>query len=164
MQKHLYFICPTDFLEPTINSTFKDTNYYYTSLGNSVVFDDLTTTQIKALIKKNNIRRITFVLSYDNSIVLDAHKNQYSGIKGLNHFYNHITKQKERSKVLWQMCGNQFSVLSSHLNTKIEELQHKLNDSFTHQVKVSGKIYNKQMSIFKNTDSNSIYRIFFCLN
>ena len=47
MLKHLYFICPTDFLEGVIENVFKQINYYYTSLGNSITFDKDSVKQLK---------------------------------------------------------------------------------------------------------------------
>ncbi len=42
MQKRFFFICPTDCLEHTINTTFKYENYFYTSLGNSFNYNRKT--------------------------------------------------------------------------------------------------------------------------
>lgn len=56
MQKHLYFICPTDHLETVINNTFKQENYYCNSLGNSIKFDSEMVGQINVLIETKNIR------------------------------------------------------------------------------------------------------------
>ncbi|MFT7073820.1 MAG: hypothetical protein ACJAX3_002820, partial [Patiriisocius sp.] len=61
MKKHLFFICPTDYLEFTINQSFKDKNYYFTSLGNSVKFHSETMYEIKHLIRKYDIREISFI-------------------------------------------------------------------------------------------------------
>ena len=153
MHKRLYLLCPTDCLEPIINNTFKYENYFYTSLGNSFASDIETLKGIKELVKNHSIKEIYFVLSKDNKIILDALGNQsFSGIKGLNNFYNEIRKQKKRSKVSAQIGNRQFSVLSYYLNKKVKELQLELN----HSIKISGKIYNRNKDMFTNTYANLI--------
>ena len=72
MQKCFFLICPTDYLENAINKTFRSQNYFYTSLGNSFIYDDKTMKYIKQIVKKHNIQKFCFVLSIDNKIVLDA--------------------------------------------------------------------------------------------
>ena len=57
---------------------FKKTNCFYTSLGNSVIFDSNTIYDIKYLIKKNNIKEVSFILSDDIIIILNASKENES--------------------------------------------------------------------------------------
>lgn len=156
MQKHLYFICPTDHLEATINRVSKQEVYYYTSLGNSVTLDVDTVRRIKELIVIKNIEKISFVLSYDNSVLIDAMKRQHSPeIKGLNDFYNRITKQKDHVKTLWQTPNNQHLILSYYLKNKIDQLRKSL---LIDQLNISGKIYDRRKNIF-----NDIYADLLCL-
>jgi len=156
MQKYLYLLCPTDCLESIINNTYKHENYFYTSLGNSVIFDDSSLEQIKRLIKKHDIREISFVLSISNQIVLDALENQYfSDIKGLNNFYNEISRQKERSKISSQRNHLKFSLLSYYLNKKIKELQLQLNN-LSNQLIIRGKIYSKHQNAFADIYSDLV--------
>lgn len=90
MHRCLYMICPSDYLEPVINSRFKGHNYFYTSLGNTVVSDEDTLGQIAAIIEENSIQEITFVLSEDNNFVFDALNHQnFIEIRGLMDAYNH---------------------------------------------------------------------------
>ncbi|MEX0360904.1 MAG: hypothetical protein AB3N10_07935, partial [Allomuricauda sp.] len=124
MQRSLYFVCPTDCLEPIINCTFGDKNHFYTSLGNSVVFDKHTIDYIEPLILKQNVKEIYFVLSISNSIIIDALENQnFVDIRGLNDFYDEVLRQKGHSEVLCRQDNRQFMILSYHLNKKIKELQ-----------------------------------------
>lgn len=150
MEKHLYFICPTDHLESVINKNFRRENYYCTSLGNSITFDSKTIEQINTLIETRQIREITFVLSHNNYIVSDALKNQdYSNVRGLDDFYDEIVSQKQHSEALWQTDHSQFLVLSYYLNKKIRELQFKLNSLLHIPMKINGKIYNRREDTFK---------------
>ena len=76
MKKHLFFVCPTDFLESTISEQFKGDLYFITSLGNSIKFDNDFLDQLKVLLSSQQISEITFLLSLDNSIVKDAMGDQ----------------------------------------------------------------------------------------
>ena len=117
------------------------------------------------MIKKNNILEIYFVLSSDNCILLDALGKQYFlAVRGLDNFYYEITGHKERSEASWETHNHQFSILSYFLNKKINELQFELNRLFIDQVKIGGKIYNKQEHIFTNIYSDLICRDFISLN
>ena len=157
MHKCFYFICPTDCLVQTINSRFKHENYFYTSLGNSFVYDCKTLIYIKQIIEKHGIREICFVLSVDNIIVLDAiGVQEFSDIKTLNNCYNEIIRQKEHSKVLFQRNNTQFLILSYYLNKKISELQLHLTDILNIPIKIRGKIYDKNEDSFTNIYSNLI--------
>ncbi|MEL6942585.1 MAG: hypothetical protein AAFO82_07945, partial [Bacteroidota bacterium] len=103
MKKLLYFTCPTDCLETIINHSFQQENYYYSSLGNSIRFNRIVIKQLTQLIKEKNIEEIVFVLSIDNSIVLDALGDQdFLEIKGLSRFYQQIIKQNKSSETSWQ--------------------------------------------------------------
>ncbi len=165
MQKHLYFICPTDHLETVIDSTFQQEHYYCTSLGNSITFDAEMVGQLKELLATKNIRNISFVLSDANSIVLDALGNhEFSKIAGLNIFYQEIARQMKRSKELWQPPDLQFSILSYFLNHKIRELRQRLQIAPTDQVKINGKIYSRQTKTFSDIYADLICREYFSLN
>ena len=157
MQKHLYFICPTDHLERVIDSTFKQDNYFYTSLGNSITFDAETLEQLVELLSNKNIQNISFVLSDDNSIVLDALGNhEFSQIDGLSSFYREIARQKDRSILLWKSHHLQFSILSNFLNQKIKELRLALGNIYADRIKINGIIYLSQQKTFSDIYSDWI--------
>jgi len=150
MKRLLHFICPTDCLETVINGKFRQENYYYSSLGNSVSFNKKVLKETRKLICEKNIREISFVLSSDNRIVMDAYGNQdFSDIKGLNKFYNKVIEQKEQVETLWQTWNLNSLILSYYLNDKIKELREGLQDMSDNQFKISGKIYDKQQNVFK---------------
>ncbi len=91
MEKCLFFVCPTDYLESTISKSFHFENYFYSTLGNSIRFTDIELLEIKKLIDRAQIDQIYFVLSLDNKIVQDAlgGKN-FSKIKGMRDYYRLI--------------------------------------------------------------------------
>ncbi|HMP32551.1 MAG TPA: hypothetical protein PKD85_23290 [Saprospiraceae bacterium] len=68
----LYLICPTDFLELTIDSSFEGNKFFYTSLGNSIDLENRRTIgQIKFLLRRYEISKITFILKINNTIIQD---------------------------------------------------------------------------------------------
>lgn len=165
MQEQLFFICPTDYLEPIIDNTFKRKNHYFTSLGNSMVFDNAMLDQLDVLLRARDIGRIYFVLSYDNSIVSDALGNEMlSDIIGLNDFYFQIANQKEKADNLWQAHDSRFLMLSYHLNNKIRELSAVLKRLSVDPVKIKGKIYHKEEAMFRNIYSDLVCRDYVYVN
>lgn len=165
MKKCLYFICPTDGLEFIINGTFHHENYFYSSLGNSVTFNDDDLNQTKKLICNRGIREISFVLSDDNRIVLDALGSQdFSNIKGLKKFYDQVIIEKKQLEMSWQILHPQFSILSSFLNHKIEDLKNGLSDLMIGEITLNGKIYRKKEHTFDDVFSHTICQEEFILN
>ena len=149
MNKRLFFICPTDFLEPVINDTFKGENYFITSLGNSIAFDADKVEEINALIETKGIKEITFILSADNRIVLDAIENkEFSRISGLDNFYDEITHQKRHSRLEWKTINPNNAVLADHLDKKIQELRTKLSKWLADHINIVSKVYYKQSRVF----------------
>lgn len=149
MHTNLYFVCSTNYLEVPINRSNKTKcNYFYTSLGNSVEFDLKTTNQIINLIRKYNIDEISFVLSNENSIILDAlsHQKHYN-IRGLSVPYDNIYKQKEQSQFFFETAHSS-SVLSYYLNHRIKKLHLELRKSNIGPIKINEKIYDKQINKF----------------
>ncbi|MEM9001288.1 MAG: hypothetical protein AAGB24_13570 [Bacteroidota bacterium] len=165
MPRHLYFVCPTDGIEPTINGAFGSCNYFYTSLGNSVVFDKDTMGHIKGLLLKHDIQEIFFVLSDANPIIKDAMGNRhFSQIRGLGNFYAEISRQKQHSEVLCSEYNRQSIVLSYYLNKKIKELMSELNCLNVGKINIEGKIYNKQKNIFNKIYSDLVCTEYFSRN
>ena len=165
MQKHLYFVCPSDYLETVIDNTFRQENYFYTSLGNSMIFDADTIEELIRLLKTKNIREISFVLSDDNCIVQDAlEKQDFSGIVTLNNFYDEVIAHQKHSEVLWQICSRKFLILSYHLNNKIKELKSGLENVYLNNLKINGIIYKRPEEKFYDIYSDLICREFFYLN
>jgi len=157
MKKCLYFICPTDGLETIIESSFNQENYFYSSLGNSIIFNENALRHTKSLICSIGIKEICFVLSDDNRIVLDALGNQdFSDVAGLKRLYNQVLIQKEHLETLWQIQDPQFLILSSFLNKKIEKLKDGLSDLMIGEITISGKIYSKEEHMFKDTYADLI--------
>ena len=165
MQKHLYFVCPTDHLETVINKTYNRENYFCTSLGNSISFGNEMILQLIELIESKSIEEISFILSDDNCIVLDAMgKSDFSTISGLNQLYCQILKSKEHYQGIWVRDDLSQLILSYHLNWKTDELRLALKDKLYPQLPIHAKIYVRGKCSFRNVYSSLIYQEYLSLN
>ena len=164
MQNNLFLVCPTDNLEPVINTTFSCENYFYTSLGNTFSQDKRILDNLRELIKAKHIGNVFFILSSKNKIILDALEHQFfKNITGLEQLYNKIEEQKRYSK-FWN--NNQFQNLlfSYYLNHKIDELSYNLDDCLFQPLTIKGQIYNQQHNRFYPIYSNLICKEKFHFN
>ena len=165
LYRSLFFVCPTDGLEPIINQVFENKNYFYTSLGNSLTFDEVTVELIKRLILKHKIREIFFVVSNGNTIVEDALGNQYyNDIQGLEHYYETLKQEKNHSDIVWQQNSGPFTLLSHYIKGKIEELKIQLERLELGRIHICGKIYDQNQNVFYDIYSDLICRDYFSLN
>ena len=165
MSKYLNFICPTDGIKAAINRAFEHTNYFYTSLGNSVTFNADTMSRVESLLVKHNIQDINFILSVSNPIIQDALGNRhFSEIRGLHHFYLEISKQKQYSEVLYRQHNREVVILSYYLNKKIRELVKALKGRKIEKVHIKGKIYNKRKNLFQEIYPDLVCTEYFSRN
>lgn len=165
MKNHLFFICPTDHLEAILESHDEE-NYYFSSLANSIDFDDDLIGQINELIETKSIRKITFILSEDNKIINKALNSQkLSNIKALDSFFDKINQQKKNFHVLFQKNNIKTPILSYHLNSKTKELKDKLiHFWFSDLIEINAKIYHRKENKFKVTNPEVFYQENFILN
>ena len=165
MQKHLYFLCPTDHLESVVNKYFKQDNYFWTSLGNSVAFDDDQMVELKALIEAKEINKITFILSRDNQLISDALRDQdFSYLKGLGDFYYEIARQSFEATGIWQTSDLAVPVVSKYLEMKLKTLKAKLDNQMTQRIELEAKIYMENTNQFSEINTSLFDREAFCLN
>ena len=165
MQRHLYFICPTDYLETIINDTFISDNYYLTSLGNSMTFSRSTIEQLKLLIASKRINNISFILADNNQIVTNVlAKQSVDLVHDLHAFQHEITSQEKRAVKMWQMQNYQIPVLSYYLTLKVDQLKYQLSNSTLNQVEIDAKIYYRDQDIFNEVSSDLVYHQQFSLN
>jgi len=165
VKKHLYFVCPADYLETTIDRVFKQENYYVTSLGNSITFDRQTIAAIRTLVETKRITGITFILSDNNPIVLDGLNEQdFASIWKLDHFYRKITKLGARAELLWQTGHLDGPILAYYLRKRIEELRVKLGNEQMEPIAINAKIFSSQRNVFSSPHYDLFYRESFKLN
>ncbi|MCH2228778.1 MAG: hypothetical protein MK105_00440 [Crocinitomicaceae bacterium] len=165
MQSHLFFICPTDQIEFFINRKFRADNFFYTSLGNSVSFDEEFIRYLKRIILKKKIQRVTFVLTEDNAIVLGAMKTKNSSsLNRMKSFYLTVEIEQDISHHLWRRCDARIVVLCKLLNRKIEELKASLATMDLDFLEIDGKIYSNQRRSFRNIASIPFNRELYHLN
>ncbi len=166
MRKHLFFICPTDYLETAINSSFNHENYFSSSLGNSVCFTADSLGQIIEFIRAENISEISFILSCDNQIVSESLKSDHSyfGVTGMINFSNQLKWHQEQVQLVWQEPQASDLLLSYHLHQKMDELKSHLEKSFRVLPKISGFIYNKRNNVFTEVYNDLVYKTSLSLN
>lgn len=165
MKKHLYFICPTDYLEPVINTAFKNENYYITSLGNSIIFNSDIIDEINMLIAIKDIKEITFVLADTNQIISDAIENQdFTDVRGLRSLHYEMTKQRKYKEIVWGNHNIKTPIISYHLNQKKNEFISRLRHWDKNSLDINTKIYNNRTGVFDEVFSDLIYRKHFSLN
>ena len=157
MNATLFFLCPTDCLESIINKVYKGKNFIYTSLGNTLTFDSKTLEYIKGLVYEQNIKKIYFVLSEQNKMVVDAMEGQtFSQVRGLQNFNQAIRFHKKQSNLFWNTTDLVFLTLSYYLNQKIMQLQLNLSTELYQSVNIKGKVYIKSKNTFVDIYPNLV--------
>ena len=165
MKKYLFFVCPTDNLESIIDLKFKHENYYLSSLGNSMTFNEEIVNEIDMLIKRVKITEIIFVLASNNRIIDDALKDQeFSNIKVLRPLYKKITLQKKLLKALWKPSNIILPIISSHLNEKINELRLKIKNLSIVEQNMRTQVFDIQKNVFSDIHDVLFYREHIMLN
>lgn len=150
MHRCLYMICPTDHLESVINNRFAGSCYFYTSLGNMASLNERTLGQIVELIEKNNIKEITFVLSEDNNILLDAlNKQCFIETRGLKRAYSDFLGYKIQIAKIWQTHRQEDLIISYHLHQKINLLRTGLSEFLLNIPDINGQVYSTSNDSFK---------------
>ncbi len=116
MQKHLYFICPTDYLETVIEASFLEENYFLTSLGNSLRLDSETLGEINGFIESKNINEITFVLSEDNRFF---NKKDELKLQTISVHLNKKIRELRSQLSAWLIPGININALIYNRNTEV---------------------------------------------
>ena len=157
MQKHLYFVCPSDNLEGLIDKKFPQENYFLSSLGNSLSLSKDIMQEVNALIELKGIYKITFILSDDNKLIFDGLRNQnFDNINVLKKLYNNITNYKKLTSKVYGEGNIQILVTSNLLNEKINEIKLGLCDWLSSKVNIDAKIYIRKSDEFKGF-SNDLF-------
>lgn len=165
MKRHLFFVCPTDYLETVINKHFYQENYFVTSLGNSISFNSQVIEEINTLIEAKSIAEISFVLSDNNKIIMDALKSEnLKSFNGLESFYDRISTHTKRAEILKHVFHSETLFIGNYLNFKVQGLIPQLKNWFSDKVKVNALIYQREKNVFKETYTELIHLENFCLN
>ena len=160
MSKCLYMVCPTDFLEPIIDLSSDELNYFYSSLGNNLALDKKILKEIAHTIEKEGIIKIIFVISENNRIILDALSNQnLKNLRGINLSYNKLLFLKKQSIGFWGNDHNNILFISYFINEKISQLKSGLGQHLKNPPKIKGKIFSNSAKCFR-----AIYPELVCIN
>ena len=164
MFNKLYFICPTDNIEPIINSKLTDNNFYITSLANSITFNYDFIKELYSIVESKKISEITFVLSDNNKLINDAIENKkYKNIKSLDHLNFKISLQKNFYKKETTTSEIRQDLISCLLNQKKYELKN-IMDSLGLKIDINAKVYNTKVNEFTKVKSKLLNLEFFNLN
>ena len=157
MKSHLYFVCPTDHLEPVIDVESEQRNFFYSSLGNTLVFNQDFASELGKLLLNRSIDSITFVLSNNNRIFLDAfYRQDYPEIKGMKSFYEDITHQKEQFRTMdIQVLDSELHILKRYLNLKVERLHDCLIDLGFDHLTIDASIFDASTRRFHKINLNA---------
>ncbi|MEM7656823.1 MAG: hypothetical protein AAF399_11895 [Bacteroidota bacterium] len=121
--------------------------------------------EINALVESKQITAITFVLSDDNPVILDALGDRTkANTRGLSTFYAEITRHRSRFPLLWQSSKPDLSLLSYLLNSNIAELKLQLNTWQIDQIRIDAHVYHRHRNEFREVSGESFYRELICLN
>ena len=158
----LFLICPTDFLETTINKSFKGKNYFYTSLGNSIQLNDkVTVGQIKEFISTKKITRIIFILKENNSILHQMNKG--SNVMSIQHLEKEIIKSKSEIRKYQDTSIQKKLCISNFLNRKVISLEVELKRDFPN-ITINAMLYYEFQQKFNPVTPSLISVANFTLN
>ncbi len=164
--KTLFLICPTDFLETTINSRFKGDNYFYSSLGNSFqLSDDLLFGQIKEFLLDKSINRIMLVLKDSNTFfsgkLNESDANSIACIKDIQK--DTLKNKTEIAKFSGDLNTQKKLAISKYLNRKTRLLENQLKDEFS-SINVKAQLFIEADESFEDVFNPLITEIVFSLN
>ena len=145
MSKCLYMVCPTDLLEPILDLSSDELNYFYSSLGNNLALDKKIFEEISLTIEKEGIIEIIFAISENNRIVLDALSNQnLKNLRGINSSYNKLLFLKKQTIGFWGNDHNNILYISYFINEKISQLKSGLGQHLKNLPIIKGKNFSSR--------------------
>lgn len=122
--------------------------------------DQDTIGQIISIIEEQGISEITFVLSEDNPIILDALSRQnFSTIVGMENAYNDVKEHSKAVQRNWNKHDKHVMMLSYYLNQKIEEFRHIVGPRLSAAPCIQGKLYSASYDAFRE-----IYSPLLCMD
>ncbi len=156
MSAKLFLICPTDFIEHTIEKEFGSECYFYTSLGLNFHWDNAIIQDIIKLIEINNINEIILVSNYRNQF----YKNYFEGKQPLKSCASVINVYDNLiaivPKLFYYKNSDQklFALISKYLQEQENILKRWF--SLHNRKKVSSRIYNDETKIFMKPDYETL--------
>jgi len=159
MTKCLYFLCPTDFLESTIDRLTISKNYFYSSLGNFPLTDLNQASELIHLIKGQQINRIYFVLSDNNRFfTIKSDVKRYSTNSSVISLLDSISKQRNKLSNIGQPFNDKHILLSYYLNKNVLQFSRLLaNFQTLGVVEIGAKIYLCEENRFIDSMSEIVY-------
>lgn len=88
----LFFTCPTDFLETTIENTFQEEKLFKKVLANSLDFESNELDEIMTIVASRDVDEVTFVLSSENRLFTEGMSEiPFNNLKGVSSFCKQFT-------------------------------------------------------------------------
>lgn len=153
MPCHLFFICPTDFIEGNIRKYFRGDKMFITSLGNSLEIDEELIVDILEMVEGNEISAISFILANDNLFFQTALSRDKLVSDGLKKLGQIITKKyKEHHKLFPSESSTKRSILN-FLSKQSNTLQKKMKMIDSSAIEFNCLIYSRQHDVFTEITS-----------
>ena len=148
MASHLFFICPTDYIEGEIRNYFKGDKMFITSLGNSVEIDEELIIEILEMVEAKEISAISFILADDNTLFQEVKTKNRLALDGLKKLGQIIQKKTySKSKIFQPESAHTRSILS-FLEEKSAQLQAKLNRLDPQVMETNSFVFNRKRQAF----------------
>ncbi len=159
MASHLFFICPTDYIEGEIRKYFRGDKMFITSLGNSVEIDEELIIEISEMVEANEISAISFILADDNTLFQEFKTKNRLALDGLKKLGQIIQKKTySKSKVFQPESAHTRSILS-FLEDKSSKLQVQTNGLDPQKMKINSLVFNRSFNAFIEAHS-SLFEVF----
>ena len=150
MAKHLFLICPLDFLEFEIRKNYKDKCFFYSSLGNSISYNNQTIDELIDLIKNEEISLVSMVMSNENEIISNSLKKAKILSVGTKKQYQHqIIGYETVVNEIWEKCDVKSVLTARYLEDKIMELKDELK-KFDFNLEMNPVLYDRKSNTFSN--------------
>ena len=152
MAGQLFFVCSTDHLETVLRNRVGPAAYFLSSLGNSLEFTADVTRWLVDLIYREDIARLTFVLSTNNKIIDDALTGgRFRGVDGMRPFYAGI-----RSVTRREGCSTgdrNLAITQAILRQRVKALREALPPELSHRVNITHLLYNAYYDILLDPEA-----------
>lgn len=148
MSAKLFLICPTDFIEHTIENEFESECFYYTALGLNFHWDNDTVNAILCLVQKYSIDDIVFVSDFRNTF----YKNCLEEKKVLNTCDSFLKLSQKLKSIKPQFYFSKNhdermkALASKHLCEQENKLKMMLAEN--NQYKISALLFDKKTDAF----------------
>ncbi|MCH2197446.1 MAG: hypothetical protein MK081_01580 [Flavobacteriales bacterium] len=146
--KNLFFICPTDGLEMAIHNQSSAKNYFLSSLGNALVFDQKAMIDIVDFIIAKDIETVNCVLSTTNYIVAEMFEIGTVNPMDLQSKSDQNRKTRGKGKVICLANDLSHSLVGLYLRKQLETLNAIIRSEHQVNLNIQGYIFDSYTNKF----------------